>query len=284
MSSLEPTHSFDKPLQRIREGLDGTSNALICLDFDGTLAPIVDDPDDARITPENRAAIDALSTAPNVTTAIVTGRELSDVRARVSFPIVYAGNHGLELYRNGSVATHPIARKRSNAVEEVCVRLERGLEAFPDCHVENKGLTGTVHVRSARASTRERVHRITRETVERLGGRELEVSPGKRVVEISPAVPWGKGDVVRLLEKSCPEETFVLYIGDDVSDESAFRAIEPDGVGVHVGTDRASVASCRVRSPSEVASLLAWLVHSGIDDPFEEPPDTLPSVSAAGSD
>ncbi|GAB3036358.1 trehalose-phosphatase [Natronobiforma cellulositropha] len=282
MSLLEPTHSFERPLPSLRETIDQASETLVCLDFDGTLAPIVDDPDRARITQSNRRALEALASTPAVTTAVVSGRALSDVRSRVPVPVTCAGNHGLELYREGSHSVHPIAKKRASTVEETCEALEDALERFPQCRVENKQLTGTVHVRSQRTRTRTRVHRIVHELVERIGGDALETSRGKRVLEISPAVPWGKGDAVALLEESSPGDPFVLYVGDDVTDESAFRTVEPDGIGVHVGTDRPSVASCRVTSPSEVSSLLSWIARARSTAATDESVDTVAIASPAG--
>ncbi|WP_207592549.1 trehalose-phosphatase [Halomontanus rarus] len=286
MSTLEPTHSFDEPLPEIRSGLRGASSALVCLDFDGTLAPIVEDPDAATITPENREAVADLASSPAITTAVVSGRGLADVRDRLSLPITYAGNHGLELFRAGAgeTAVHPIASKRAPLVEEVCAALERALAPVPNVEIENKRLTGTVHVRSVPQPLRETVRRTTRSVVDRIGGGDLETSLGKRIVEISPSVPWGKGDAVSLLEESCLGDPFVLYLGDDVTDESAFRAIEPEGLGIHVGTERASIASCHVDSPADVTSLLEWLASHGVDELTGGVSARTPALPAASSD
>ncbi len=72
-------------------------------------------------------------------------------------------------------------------------------------------------------------------------------------------MPWGKGNAVELIAAAEPPGTAVVYIGDDVTDESAFRAVEPDGIGIRVGDDAPSSASYRVASPADVASFLSWL-------------------------
>lgn len=256
---------INEQLPEIRTTLTNASQLLVCLDFDGTLAPIVDDPDGAAPTSENESAVATLAADDAVTTAVVSGRALADVRERVDGPAIYAGNHGLELERDGSVAVHPIARKRATRIERVCSMLETVLEPIPNTRIENKRLTGTVHVRSVPADGRPIVARHTRSVVERFGCDALAVSTGKRVLEIGPSIPWGKGNAVELIAAELPEETATIYIGDDVTDESAFRAVEPDGIGIRVGDDEPSAASCRVRSPADVATALEWFGSTGID-------------------
>ncbi|QLG48595.1 trehalose-phosphatase [Natrinema halophilum] len=260
-----PPQPVDERLPDIRATLERAAGALVCLDFDGTLAPIVDNPDAAAPLEPNRTAVVSLERAPGITTAVVSGRALADVRERVDGPSVYAGNHGLELARNGAVAVHPVARKRADRIQRVCSVLETALATVPNCRIENKRLTGTVHVRSVPPAVEPVVRRVTREVVDRFGGDALEISTGKRILEIGPDVPWGKGNAVELIAADEPPQTAVVYVGDDVTDESAFRAVEPNGIGIRVGDDEPSRASCRVESPAEVASVLSWLCSTGAD-------------------
>ncbi|ADD06614.1 trehalose-phosphatase [Natrialba magadii ATCC 43099] len=259
-----PTPLTGEHLPQLRATLADASHLLVCLDFDGTLAPIVDDPDAAAPTAANETAVASLAAAKPVTTAIVSGRGLNDVRTRVDEPRIYAGNHGLELAWDGALAMHPAARERAARVEAVCETLETVLEPIPNARVENKRLTGTVHVRTVPAGARPVVRRLTRSVVERLGGDDLELSPGKRILEIGPDVDWGKGDAVSLISSELPAETVPIYIGDDVTDESAFRAVAPDGIGIRVGDDEPSAASYRVDSPDDVAGVLEWLGAAGV--------------------
>ncbi|WP_247004925.1 trehalose-phosphatase [Halosolutus gelatinilyticus] len=271
MSERTPPALVWEQRDRIRERLRGASELLVCLDFDGTLAPIVEDPDEATPRPENEAAVERLAAHPAITTAIVSGRALADVRERIDGPSIYAGNHGLELEREGSVAVHPVARSRANRLAAVTSALEELASTVPSCRVENKRLTGTVHVRSVPEAARPLLRRRTREIVDRIGGDDLEISTGKRILEIEPAVPWGKGNAVELLETDRSAGVRSIYVGDDVTDESAFRAVEPEGVGVRVGGDDPSVASARVESPSAVGGLLRW-IESIADEVVDDPP------------
>ncbi|WP_081661604.1 trehalose-phosphatase [Halopiger djelfimassiliensis] len=263
--SDSPPRPLREELPRIRERFADASRLLCCLDFDGTLAPIVDQPDDAVPLREAEAALVTLANEPKVSTAIVSGRALADVRDRIDGPSVYAGNHGLELAHNGSVEVHPDARTRAIQIERVCAVLETVLDPVPNARIENKRLTGTVHFRTVPPAARPVVRRLTRAVVERFGGDDLELSTGKRILEIEPAIRWGKGDAVEVLESAQPSDSVTIYVGDDVTDESAFRAIEPDGIGVLVGDAEPSAASCRVQSPEAVATFLEWLGTTGVE-------------------
>ena len=273
MSDETPPRPVEANRERLRSRLTDGSQVLCCLDFDGTLAPIVEDPDAAAPTPENEAAVAALASEPAVTTAIVSGRALADVRERIDGPETYAGNHGLELQRDGSVSVHPVARKRAARLERVCTALETVLDPVPGCRIENKRLTGTVHFRSVPPAARPIVEDRTRSVVERFGGDALELSTGKRILEIEPSIPWGKGNAVSLIRAELPSDAVPIYIGDDVTDESAFRVVEPEGVGIRVGGDEPSAASYRLDDPDSVARFLEWLesiareVRDGDDSP-----------------
>lgn len=264
-SHVPPT--FVERLPEIRRTLRDADRLLVCLDFDGTLAPVVDDPNAAEMTAANRTAVAALAERPRIRTAIVSGRSLADVRRRVGLPIAYAGNHGLELLRAdaSSVAVHPVARSRARSVQRVCEVLETALDPFPGARVGCKILTGTVHLRSVPDAARPIVARLARSVVESIGGADLETSAGRCIVEFGPALDWGKGDAVDLLAADRPAETATIFVGDDVTDESGFRSVEPDGIGVHVGEPRATAASCRVDSPADVAAICHWLSTGGVD-------------------
>lgn len=252
-------------LEDLTEELSGAVELVVCLDFDGTLAPIVDEPDEAAPTPATSAALEALVAEPAVTVAVVSGRALSDVSDRVGEPITYAGNHGLELSRASASdrAVHPIARRRATLIAELAATLEWVLAPIPNAHVEHKELTATVHLRRVPDSARDPVRRLTATLTDRIGGDAVERSTGKCVLELSPALDWGKGQAVDLIVADRPDDAYPVFVGDDVTDESGFRAVEPDGLGVLVG-ERPSNASARVDAPDDVATLLRWFGDEGV--------------------
>ncbi|SFS96484.1 trehalose-phosphatase [Halostagnicola kamekurae] len=249
----------DEQLPRIRSALRETDSVLLCLDFDGTMAPIVDDPSEATPLTTAVDAVQSLASNPTVRTAVVSGRSLADVRSRLDGPSLFAGNHGLEIQRRGSVSVHPIARKRSTLVDRSCIELSDAFDSFDDCWVENKRLTATVHRRSNSPDRRETIRRVTKSVLDRVGEGRLTYSRGRRILEISPRIPWGKGNAVEVLRRSVPADSLVVYLGDDTTDELAFEAVEPEGIGILVGEPAPSRASARLDSPAAVASFLHWL-------------------------
>lgn len=248
----------------LRERLIDADRLLCCLDFDGTLAPIVDDPDAAEIDPACRDALTALRDRPRIALAVVSGRALADVRERVDVDgIEYVGNHGLEWYRDGERIVDPDAAERRSLVARAVETLRDRLEPVPGCLIEDKGVTATVHYRQVH---RDRVAGV-RETVEQVcdaTGDGIECTGGKRIVEIRPAVEGSKRTAVeRLL--AAHDRAFPIYVGDDVTDEAAFEAVTADGVAIHVGTDAPPTATYRIDSVEQVANFLGWVhaVESG---------------------
>ena len=248
---------------RLGAELSGARRLLCCLDFDGTLAPIVESPGDATMPAETEAALDQLIDTSGLSIAIVSGRRLADLERRVDVPVTLAGNHGLELNRDGRRAIHPIAAVRQRSISAVCRALQSRLSSIPGARVEHKGLTATVHVRTVPPANRSSVREITTSAVDELAAGDLEWSTGKRVIEITPALDWGKGDAVELIESDMPTGTRTIVVGDDETDEHGFAAVEPDGVSVFVGEERPSHASWRVHGPSDVTALLTWLARHG---------------------
>ncbi|WP_225332941.1 trehalose-phosphatase [Halomicrobium urmianum] len=234
---------------------------LLALDFDGTLAPITDRPDEAAITPAAAEAIDRLADVDGVAVPVVSGRQLSDLRERVDAD-AYAGNHGLELRVDGETRVAPEAEAARNALADATDAVEERVADVDGAFVERKGVTATVHYRTADAGDVPRVERAVREAA---GGRDdLRITEGKAILEIRPDVEWDKGAAVeRLTDELVPdgEDWLRAYVGDDRTDEDAFAALS-DGLGVKVGggTTRADV---RVDDPEAAAAFLTWLADHG---------------------
>ncbi|WP_436906742.1 trehalose-phosphatase [Halosimplex marinum] len=256
------------PLWLAREGvadrLAAAPGVVCCLDFDGVLAPIVDDPDAAAMPAPLGERLVALRECESVRVAVVSGRELSDLRDRVGIDgIAYAGNHGLERWVDGERSVASDARRSADAVARVCDRLDDQLAHVPGVGIEDKDLTATVHVRDVPDDRVPEVERVVRETVEEAmsaGGPAMEIRDGKAIREIRPAVDWDKGRAVERLAEAAPDGWLPLYVGDDVTDEDAFRVLDGesgslDGVGILVG-QRETAADVRIGSQRDVRELL----------------------------
>jgi trehalose 6-phosphate phosphatase len=240
---------------------------VLCIDFDGTLAPIVERPDEAAIRSENRELLRRLTEHRAVTVAVVSGRQLADVRERVGLEApTYAGNHGLELDAGGGDDVHPDAAACEPSLERVCSTLDDAFGDDPDVAVEEKGPTATVHYRRAPPERAAEVREAVTEAVEQFGDDRLEVHDDREVVEIRPDVDWDKGYVASLLAWDSPAR-LPVFVGDGQTDEAGFREVRDDGVAIRVGDPdgRETRATEHVADPVEVTSMLRWFVETGTD-------------------
>lgn len=243
---------------RVAEQVGDAPGLVVALDFDGTLAPIEDDPDAPEITRANRQAVERLASHPGTLVAVVSGRQLADLRPRVGVDGVrYVGNHGLEYTVDGEREVHPEAEAQMSALQDARVEIEARLSEMDGVHVEDKAVTLTVHYRRATDASAEDVTAVVEDVVGPVEG--LKTGSGKMIVEVKPTVDWHKGAIVERLRGEVPDTWRTVYVGDDTTDEDAFEVLDERDVGVLVG-DHATAADYRIPAQSEVSRLLAWLV------------------------
>ncbi len=236
---------------------------VVFLDYDGTLTPIVARPEDAVLSDDMRATVEALAIQCPV--AIISGRGLKDVRERVAIDgIYYAGSHGFEIAGPARrIEEYGLAREHLPALDDAQEALEALLQTVPGAQVERKKFSIAVHYRNVEESQTAAVEEI----VDRIRARHagLRKARGKKVFELQPAVDWHKGRALGwLLEQLhlARSEVVPLYIGDDLTDEDAFRALEAHGIGIVVGEgDRTTAARYRLREPDEVRRFLHSLAE-----------------------
>lgn len=255
----DPPPSVWDHLSTLDEELAGIERLLFCVDFDGTLAPIVDDPTEAAMTPDVEDALRQVVNRSSVDAAIVSGRSLSDLRTRVDIsPLILVGNHGLEIEWGDAEWHHPDVDAYRATLDEVCEALEQRFVGISGVFLENKGLTATIHYRRAPSDAEEQVRTIVEAEVSNVD--DVIVSRGDQIFEIRPAIDWDKGKALgKLMDEIDADRT--VYIGDDVTDEDAFRELAgTDHIGVTVG-DEPSVAAYRLRHPAEVRRFLSHLAE-----------------------
>ena len=265
----EPQASTTEPplvwaeLGEIRRQLSGATGLLFGTDFDGTLSPIADDPEAPALTESNRQSLQAFRDHPQVRPAVISGRGLADLQARVDLSGVdYVGNHGLELAIDGSRETHPDAADVEPVITEVCDILDDRLADIEGTVVENKGPTATIHYRLVDRAAVETVETHVRTVVGDYAD-EIEIHDGKESLELRPAADWDKGSALLELREHV-DDWLPFYIGDDTTDEAAFRAIGMDGITVHVGDNESTAAAYRVRSSAEAEAFIRWLATDGL--------------------
>ncbi|MGH9138026.1 MAG: trehalose-phosphatase [Acidimicrobiales bacterium] len=220
---------------------DRPGAAGICADFDGTLAPIVDQPSAARPLEGTYEVLDELAKRFALV-AVLSGRPAAFVEPFVPPSVVVSGLYGLELVRAGRRAHHPTAGVWREAIDDVTAA---SVAAGPGgMLVEAKGLSLTLHYRG-RPELADEVEAWARRQAARAG---LEVRPARMSIELHPPVNADKGTALRAL---VDDLSSVLYAGDDVGDLPAFAALdELDMAGV--STVRVAVRSDE--SPPELLS------------------------------
>ncbi|MGY6499465.1 MAG: trehalose-phosphatase [Acidimicrobiales bacterium] len=230
----------------------------VCLDFDGTLSPLVDIPDAAALADGAAAVLDRL--APLCTLAIISGRGADDVAGRVGARRQYlAGSHGFEIVSpEGRRHDHPDAAATVAVLDEVQRDLTESLADVDGVVVERKRFGLTVHDRMVADHDLDRVRAVASEAGRRP---HLRVTHGKRVTELRPDVDWDKGRAVRwLIDQIDADERTIVYVGDDTTDEDALRILGPRDVGVVVADgshpDAVTAAEFRLDDP---AAVVRWL-------------------------
>jgi trehalose 6-phosphate phosphatase len=240
----------------------GTALVLL-LDFDGTLAEFNPDPAAPELTPERWELLSTISRAPGVSLGIVSGRRLDDLRARTRLPdhVYHAGLHGLEIEVDGHRTTHPDLSAAEARVEGLAACLSRLLNEFPEVLIEDKGASVAVHTRRLPYDMYERIFaRADVLAVPWIAERHVRRLEGSAVVEYLPNISGHKGEATRWIlnsvEKKFSQRAWVAYIGDDITDEDAFREID-FGIGVLVGL-RPTAATYKLDGIADVDRFLRW--------------------------
>ncbi|MDT7769146.1 MAG: trehalose 6-phosphate phosphatase [Mycobacterium sp.] len=239
-------------------GLTTERHPAVFFDFDGTLSEIVENPDSAVLADGAADALTSLSARCPV--AILSGRDLADVRQRIDLPgIWYAGSHGFELTGpDGSHHQNAEAAASIPVLAQAADELANQLGHIPGAVVEHKRFGVAVHYRNA---ARDRVGEVAA-AVRSAGQRvALRVTTGREVIELRPNVDWDKGKTLRwvldyIRDNEGPDPLLPIYLGDDITDEDAFDAVHDDGIAILVrhsdDGDRATAASYALDSPDRV--------------------------------
>lgn len=239
---------------------------FIFLDFDGTLAPIAATPGKAVLSQENRALLKRISEGPASKLAIISGRSLKDIKKKVGLKnVIYSGNHGLEIEGPKIKFRSSILPRYLRIIEEIKSELERRISSLKGVFVEDKGLSISLHYRMADRKQISLIKSIFHEAVIfYLIKDKIRIKAGKMVLDVRPPVEWDKGKIVLWLlarQALAAEEADILpvYIGDDYTDEDAFRALKNKGLTVFVGKPKESYARYYLRDTKEVTDFLRRL-------------------------
>jgi trehalose 6-phosphate synthase/phosphatase len=234
------------------------------LDYDGTLTPLTDHPSKATLSASMRAVLEACARRPDTAVAIVSGRAIADVREMVGHEgLIYAGNHGLEIegpdmesYRHEDLLHYA---KRAEAMAQEL----RGIEAF-GAWTESKGPTLTFHVRDVAEAKRPELLQTARGIVARHG---FQARDAHAALEARPPIGWDKGRAVlhvlrERFGRAWSEHVRVIYVGDDQTDEDAFRFLAGLALTFRVGAaDTPTAATRRLPDVGAVEALVGWIAR-----------------------
>ena len=226
----------DAPSDRLARDTEGRTPAVF-LDYDGTLTPIVDRPEDAVISEGMREAVRGL--AARCPVCVVSGRDRPVVQRLMGVDdLIVAGSHGFDIW---SPAGGEIRREEGEdfrgLLEAVEARLRDELGPVEGALVEPKKSSVAAHYRLVSEEERPRVGRVVEEILADHPG-ELKVTPGKMVYEVQPNIDWDKGKAVLYLLGALDldrDDVVPMYLGDDITDEHAFEALSGRGIGIFVG-------------------------------------------------
>lgn len=210
--------------------------ALLLLDYDGTLTPIVERPELAILSPDMKELLKRVS--QHYTLAIISGRSLADVKRLVGLEgIYYAGNHGFKIIGPMVELVKPEAERARPTLVKLCEELRKKLDNIKGAIVEDKGLTASVHYRLVAEEEFEHLKNIFEKAVgPHIDSGVVKITHGKKVFEIRPNVEWDKGKAVLWISGVVDPkgELKPIYVGDDRTDEDAFSALKEKGVTVLV--------------------------------------------------
>lgn len=239
-------------LQRALDTVCRVPRLLVTCDFDGTLAPIVSNPADARMLPDAATALTALAELPDTDVALISGRALGVLRSLSRMPasVHLVGSHGAEF---DTGFAHDIDEA---LLTRIIAELNEIAADKPGVTVETKPASVALHVRNASPADGAAALEQARLASESW---DAHATAGKAVLEFA-VIQTDKGEAVDILRDQ-NSSTAVVFLGDDVTDEKAFARMRDGDIGVKVGPGD-TAAGFRIGSPDDVAEALAYLLNA----------------------
>lgn len=238
--------------------------AILLFDFDGTLVPFARDAGSLYLPARTRRSLENLGRRHQI--GIISGRSLADIHPRIGISSFwYAGNHGLEWLIDGVRGGVRVPLRERKALRATVRDLGTIAKLFPGMTLEDKGATLIVRFGKVRRAKRaEAVAAIRGVLAPHIAASTLAVREKPIDMDIRPHTDWHKGSVARLMAERIGENgasPLVLFIGDDTTDEDAFRTLT-EGVTIRVGCTGPSGARYCLPSRRDVAPFLAALIRA----------------------
>lgn len=232
---------------------------ILFLDYDGTLVPIKKTPSLAILPNTIREQLQRLAEQHNLSLVLITGRSHSDIKNLVRIKnITIVSNHGYQISTGKKKWIHPEVKRFLPLLKKISQSLMESLKPFPETLVEDKELTLTVHFRNEEKRlvplVKKNISRIVQEHFTK-----LKTTTGKKIIEVRPNIAWDKGKaVLKVLTmfRFQKNKRTIIYIGDDKTDEDAFKVIRHKAITIRVGRNKSTHAEYYLRNPHEVEEFL----------------------------
>lgn len=246
-------------LKTVKRKIEAAENLFLFLDYDGTLAPFNPEPLSAYALPQIEKSLDIIKSKENYYLSLVSGRRLSELKNMIHLEDTsFAGSHGLEIelcFENGVIYPYqtksidPLSKKNYDQVK-------RNYQKADDIKVEDKGFGLALHFNSLE---KQKEHENKLDSL--FSGSAYQLLSGRKIIEIRPE-GWDKGKAVNYMTQKLKENydldsALRIYIGDDRTDEDAFRVLD-DGITVYVQNDSNlnTRAEYYLKDPEDTAKLL----------------------------
>lgn len=234
------------------------------LDFDGTLVPIGKNPAECFLSDRIRKQLHLLAESGRICLTIMSGRSLSDVRKRVGArKIYYGGNHGFDVSGPGIRYTHEKALSVIPLLGHIKRLLRSRMRDVEGAWIEDKKFSLSLHFRAVKKEHIPLVKKAFFDIAdESLSNGSLGLTRGKKVLELTPDPTWNKGRAVLLIMGLFKGDCLPVYVGDDLTDETAFKAINnKKGIAVCVGKSKRTAANFYLKGHREVSRLLQQILR-----------------------
>jgi trehalose-phosphatase len=254
-----------KPLDPLLQKIQQQEKIVLMFDYDGTLTPIVETPEQAWLETQVCTALEQLAKLPWVKIAIVSGRSVQsvlDVSKINSNEILFFGLHGGEIFRKGKY-THHATDQQQAKINAIKTELQKAFHLIKGVKLEDKGCAIAVHFRMVTSETL--VESIQAKVLALFWahnqGHYLRLQAGKKVLEILPA-SFNKATAVETLHKMFPTH-YPIYCGDDLTDIPALKAVlKYQGFSVGVGAEAATLLGKNVSTVVSIETLSSFILSA----------------------
>jgi trehalose 6-phosphate phosphatase len=221
--------------------LSGENRILIAAGFDGVLCSATHGPLYASVERSTLELLRQLAESPRIILAILSGRAIEDLAARLRLPAVFAGNDGLAIRAQNFDFVHPEARRLRPVLESACSDIATALAAWPSAWVQDRQYTATVHYGDVDVREQHQVVIAIRKSMARYAGL-VGMRAGSKCMDLRPRIPWNRGSALNYIKVKTGISDSCICIGSDRADEAMLGANRTElNVQVGAGTNRAGL-------------------------------------------